>query len=216
MPHVTRIVIAVINLKGGTGKTTTAAFIGHALSERGLRVVYFDADKQASLQAWGAAAEWAAPVIGKASSSLHRELDGIVGDRFDVVIIDTPPTEHDRGIALSAARAATHCIVPVAPTPAEYQRMPALAELFADATDLRPDGQPPEVAALLVRTVAGASSTDVYRRALTADGWPVLSSHVPRWERYAQALGEPVLNAGKTSYGHAVEQLLDLPMVVTA
>jgi chromosome partitioning protein len=46
------MVIAVINEKGGVGKTTTVATLGHALALRGLRVLLVDLDPQANLTTW--------------------------------------------------------------------------------------------------------------------------------------------------------------------
>lgn len=204
------IALAVVNLKGGSGKTTTAAFVAHALHERGLRVLAVDADPQGSLLSWQETAGWPFPCVALPSAELHRDVPGVAGDWFDVVVVDTPPTEHGRPIALSAVRAATHVLVPVAPTPVEYQRLAALATLFEDATDLRPDGQPPAVGVLLVRTVAGAASTAVYRQVMTRDGWPVLRGHVARLERFAMAFGEPIELATHTGYGDAVAELLKL------
>lgn len=42
-------IIAVSNQKGGTGKTTTAITLGHALAEKGERILLIDLDPQSSL-----------------------------------------------------------------------------------------------------------------------------------------------------------------------
>src|SRR5689334_4663055 len=94
--------IVVANLKGGSSKTTTAAYVAHVLHEQGSRVLIADADPQASALRWQETAEWPLPVIGVATKNLHRELPGIVGDRFDHVVIDTPPLESQTGIVMSA------------------------------------------------------------------------------------------------------------------
>lgn len=205
------IVIAVMNLKGGSGKTTTAGFLCAAFHEAGMRVLGVDADgENESLQGWQEAADLPFPVITLAVSNLHKQLPGIVGDRYDVVVIDTPPMKAQRGTVLSAARVATHAIVPMAPTPIEFDRLSAVRELLADAADVRPDGQPPLFAVLLTRVKPRAASTRVYRELLTEDGIPVLKSQVGNLERFAQAWGDPIMNATNSAYGDAAMELLDL------
>ena len=82
------LTIAVANLKGGSTKTTTAAFVLHALAEAGLSVLGVDADgENESLLAWSEAGEWTVPVIGMPVSDLHRKLPGIAGDRYDLSLI---------------------------------------------------------------------------------------------------------------------------------
>ena len=115
------LTIVVANLKGGSAKTTTAAFILHALAESGLSVLGVDADgENESLLSWSEAGEWSIPVIGMPVTDLHRKLPGVAGDRYDAVVIDTPPMKERRGVVASAIRLATHVLVPMAPTGMEY------------------------------------------------------------------------------------------------
>jgi len=203
------IVLAVVNLKGGTGKTTSAAFVAHALHEQGLRVLVVDADPQASAQRWSDhAGGWPVAVVGMPTKTLHRQLPGVVGDRFDVVVIDTPPLEEQRGVVMSALQAATHVLVPVAPTPIECERMPAVRDAVEAVADLRPDGQSPRMAVVLTRTVAGAASTQVWRELLTEQGDWVLKVNVARLERISQAYGDPITKASATAYGDVAFELL--------
>jgi len=44
--------IAILNFKGGTGKTTTAVNLGHALSLKNYKVLIIDCDSQASISNW--------------------------------------------------------------------------------------------------------------------------------------------------------------------
>lgn len=210
------ITIAVANLKGGSTKTTSAVFLAHVLHERGDRVFLVDADPQGSALSWHEYAGFPFPVIKLDSGRLHRDLAGITGDRYDAVLIDTPPLADHKGIVLSTMRAATHVLVPCAPTPIEYERLTSVREALGEAAELRPDGEEPISAVVLTRTVAGASSTSVYRDLITEDGTPVLRAHVGRLEKFSQAYGDTIKGATQTAYGDALSELLSLPKVVSA
>ena len=69
-------IIAVVNQKGGVGKTTTAVNLTAALTEAGKRVLLCDFDPQAN----------ATSGMGLDKRKLHRSI-------YDVVINDTPVTE---------------------------------------------------------------------------------------------------------------------------
>lgn len=201
------LTIVVANLKGGSTKTTTAAFVAHALAEAGLTVLCVDADgENESLLSWSEAGEWSIPVIGMPVADLHRKLPGIAGDRYEAVVIDTPPMKERRGVVASALRIATHVLVPMAPTGMEYARIPAIRELVEEAGVLA--ATPPQLAVVLTRTVSNAASTDVYRQMLTGDGVRVLGPTVGRLERYAQAFGLPITGATTTAYGDIAAELL--------
>lgn len=202
------LILAMLNLKGGSTKTTSAAHFAHALHDAGLRVLGVDADgENESLIDWQAAADWPFPVIGMPVANLHRQLPGIVGDKYDAVVIDTPPMKEQRGIVLSAARIATHIVCPMAPTGMEYSRLPAVRQLIEDATDLR-DGDRPVFSILFTRTIANAASTQVYRELITEEGDLVLKSTVGRLERFAQSYGASIENVANTAYGDATVELL--------
>lgn len=203
------IVLAVVNLKGGSTKTTTSAFMAHALHESGLRTLGVDADAEnESLLSWQETAEWPIPVVGMPVANLHQQLPGVVGSQYEAVVIDTPPVQERRGIVLSALRLATHVVCPLAPTGMEYQRLSAVRQLMADAAELRDDR--PVFAVLLTRTVAGAASTGVYRDLIAEDGVHVLRATVGRLERFAQAYGQSITNAAASAYGDAVTELLGM------
>jgi len=206
MPALT---IAIANLKGGSTKTTTAAFVLHAMAEAGLTSLGVDADgENESLLSWSEAGEWSIPVIGMPVADLHRKLPGVVGDRYDAVVIDTPPMKERRGVVASAIRMATHVLVPMAPTGMEYARISAIRELVEEAG--APAVTPPQLAVVLTRTVSNAASTDVYRQMLTDDGVRVLRPTVGRLERYAQAFGLPITNATATAYGDVADELTSI------
>jgi len=71
--------IVLCNGKGGTGKTTMAVLLAHALAEAGKRVAVLDLDPQATATAW----------LRGCESSKVAEYEP--GSECDVVFVDTPP-----------------------------------------------------------------------------------------------------------------------------
>lgn len=200
-------VITVANLKGGSGKTTTTAFLAHALRERGHRVMVVDADPQSSALTWSELAEWDIPTVSQPVKNLHSRLSGFVPDSIDTVLIDTPPLGDQAGIVHSAMRAADLVVIAMAPSLMELGRLSDVWGALADVDALR--ATPVPVRVLLNRTVPNANSTVVIREALEEDGHEVLTTTIPRREAIAQAFGAPITSLGPYAAAAAeIEEVL--------
>lgn len=121
------MIIAVINQKGGVGKTTTTANLGVALAFRGHAVVLVDLDPQHSLSALAeddnprSLAHVANLRIALATpKTLTRVLQG----EFDYALLDCPPT---LGPAHAAALGCAH--LALAPMPPKFLDAHGLAQL---------------------------------------------------------------------------------------
>lgn len=207
------LTVAVVNLKGGSAKTTTSGFLAAAFAELDMSVIGVDADgENESWQGWAELAEPSLPypVMSLPKSDLHRQLPGIVGARYDVAVIDTPPMQAQKGTVQSALRLADVAVLPMAPTAIEHDRITTVREIVEATADLRRDETAPAFAVLLNRCKPRAASTGTYRDLLEDDGVRVLKAQVGNLERFAQAWGEPIKNALNTSYGDAVEELLEV------
>lgn len=198
--------IAIVNLKGGSAKTTSAAYLAHAFDAQGRRVLVVDADPQASALRWSEAADWEIPTIGLPVKNLHHRLPGIVSDSTEVVIIDTPPLAEQAGVVQSALRYADIAIVTMAPTMLEFERLPDVWQVIDEVSSLRDVA--PTVAVLMTRTVANARSTALFRAAIEDAGHAVLRASVPRRETIAQAFGESVSDLG--AYGVVAAEIAGL------
>lgn len=199
--------MTVTNLKGGSGKSTTAGLLAHAWADAGRRVIAVDADPQGTLTRWAQDAEWTIPVFGLATNRLHVELPGIVSaDRYDVAVIDTPPLELQRGIVYSAMRAATDVVVTLAPTASEWDVLPKVWDALDEVEPVRAD---PVLASVLWNRVrTGTTSATVYREMLDESGRYSCRSVIPLAERYAQAIGAPVtLRAEDTAVTDAAAEI---------
>lgn len=200
------LVVAVVNAKPGTGKTTSAVWLAHAFAERG-PVLLIDADPSASALEWSDlalenGARFSFRVAGLASRSLDDKLPGLTRPG-EVVIIDAPQYEDREAIARAAIRAASEVVIPCAPTPIEVSRTtPVRAEL----AELDP--APPRSCVLLNRCIARAHSVADARAALTSLGYDVLTAQVPRREIYAQSFGGPLDPAGLGIWRDVADELV--------
>jgi chromosome partitioning protein len=196
-------IIAVINFKGGSGKTTSTANLAHAFARSGQSVLAIDADPQGSLLRWSEQGEWTIPTVALPVKDIHKRLSGFVPASTDIVIIDTPPLEDQSGIVVSALRAATLAVVSMAPTMGEYERLPEVWAAIDDVDNLRAAPLPSVV--LMNRTITNANSTPLYRELMEDEGHHVLATTIPRRESLAQAFGAPVTDLGQ--YAAAAREL---------
>lgn len=195
-----------MNLKGGSAKTTSTAYLAHAYAQQGQNVLIVDADPQGSALRWSEAGEWDIPTLALPVKNLHTRLGGIVSPEVDVVLIDTPPLDDQAGIVYSAARAADTIVVTMAPTMLEFERLPDVWAAIEEVEPLRSTSV--NVAVLLNRTIANANSTAMYRELIEEDGHHVLTTTIPRREQIAQSFAAPVTDLG--NYAAAAKEIQDL------
>lgn len=108
-------VIALLNQKGDSGKTTLATHLAGELAFDGARVVLIDADPQASASDWAErriqnGQKRLYGVFGLAREFLHVEVPQIARTA-DFVVIDGPP--RTAAITRSALLAADLVLIPV-------------------------------------------------------------------------------------------------------
>lgn len=126
------MIIALLNQKGGVGKTTLSVNLADALASKSCRVLLVDADPQGSALAWPAVrtTEPRFPVVGIAKATLHKDLAGMAR-HYDVVLIDGPPRSND--IARSAIMASDLALIPVQPSPVDVWASDATVALVTEA-----------------------------------------------------------------------------------
>lgn len=209
---------ALISVKPGVGRSTTAIFLGQALYDAGHAPLVVDADRGQTCVRWDEMAGGLPyPVVGKPSRGLDRTLPDLERGR-GAVLVDTPQIEDHAAIARGAMVYADRWIMPLAPSVVEVDRMFAdsqggLKGVMEDAQDLRERaGRPPaDVVILLTRTnrrwpTRGGPDADV-RAELTEQGYHVLEAQIPHHDAYRQAGGTCVRAIG-TPYETAMRELL--------
>lgn len=180
------MIVALLNQKGGVGKTTLALHLAGAWSAQGQRVLVIDADPQ------GSALDWAEQrvreglprlfgVLGLARETLHKELPDL-GRDLDHVIVDGPPRV--AGIARSALLAADLVVIPAQPSPFDGWASGEMLRLLDEARIFRPQLR----ARMLLnrcaaRTVIARETAD----ALLDQDPPVLASRIGQRVAFADA-----------------------------
>ena len=131
-------VLAVLNQKGGVGKTTLATHIAMRLSELKKRVLLIDADQQGSSLDWKAARgeKPAFTVVGLPKDSIHREIAEL-SKNYDWVVIDGPPRVST--VAKSAIAASDMVLIPVQPSPYDVWAAKDIVDLIIEVRVLKED-----------------------------------------------------------------------------
>jgi len=185
-------VIAVLNQKGGAGKTTIATHLARAFQLDGLDVLLVDSDPQGSARDWAAVREdQPVTVVGIDRPTIERDLKNLA--RKDLVVIDGAPQAAD--LAVSAIKAADFVLIPVQPSPYDIWATADLVELVKQRIELT-DGKL-RAAFVVSRAIKGTKIGAEISSALEGYGLPVLDSRVIQRVVYpgTAAAGSSVLDA---------------------
>lgn len=188
-------VIAVLNQKGGAGKTTIATHLARALQLDDLDVLLVDSDPQGSARDWAAVREeQPLTVVGIDRPTIERDLKNVA--RQDVVVIDGAPQAAD--LAVSAIKAADLILIPVQPSPYDIWATSDLVDLVKQRIELT-DGKL-KAAFVVSRAIKGTRIGSEITEALTGYGLPVLATRITQRVSYpgTAAAGSTVLDTEPT------------------
>ena len=171
------MIIALLNQKGGVGKTTLATHIAGELASQGSQVLLLDADPQGSALDWTQRrSQQGLPrlfgAVGLARETLHQEAPELAR-RAHHVVIDGPP--RIAALARSALLAADLVLVPVQPSPYDLWASAEMVALIREAQVFRPTLR---AAFVINRRVAATVIGREARGALAEQPLPALRAEV--------------------------------------
>lgn len=121
--------VALINQKGGSGKTTLAISLAAAFQHDGKNVLVLDLDPQASATEWHDVRKDPLPHVESIQPSrLAKTVESAKEIGTDILILDTAP--HSEATALDAARVADLVLVPCKPSIMDLRAMTKTVDLL--------------------------------------------------------------------------------------
>lgn len=189
-------IIAILNQKGGAGKTTIATNLARALQlgKKDNNVLLVDSDPQGSARDWNSASDGALlSVIGMDRPTLDKDIN-IVRNNHDWIIIDGAPQIAE--LVISAIKCADVVLIPVQPSPYDIWACSDLVEIIKARQEIT-DGKQPKAAFIVSRMIKNTQLGGEIADVLSEYELPVFKSYTGQRTIYAKsaATGSTVLDA---------------------
>lgn len=187
-------VVAVLNPKGGAGKTTVSSNLGRCLQLNGKTVLLADSDMQGTLRDWREADKHniQPPVVGIDRPNLHKDL-AKVASSFDFIIVDGAAKLQE--MAASSVKAADVILIPIQPSAADVWGCRNLIDLIKARQEVT-EGKP-KTSFLINRQIKNTNLASDIVQVLKEFAMPVFKSRTSQRVVYAEVLsaGTTVLDA---------------------
>lgn len=196
--------IAITNLKGGTGKTTSSILLAEALYRLGQKVIVFDADPQASASIWAASAaqEETGPLHFDVVPANVQSIKAGVSDRDTVVIVDCPPGMPT--VIEAAINAADVILIPVSPSGIEVSRMWDTIEVA--------QAKGKDFGVLLTSVMLNTKTLNEILDALNDEDIPVYKTRIPQRQDIKRLWGTNC-EGQLHGYQYLAEEIIVIPSV---
>lgn len=184
-------IIAILNQKGGCGKTTIAVNLAHSFQNQGYKVLLVDSDPQGSARDWNEInGEEVIPIVGLDRESLTKDIEAVKAG-YDYVIIDGAPSIAKLSIA--AVKIADLVVILVQPSPWDIWATADLVEIIKGNQEIR--NNKPEAVFLISRAIKQTKLAKEVVGALAQYNLPILESFTTQRMAYPTTASE-----GQTVY----------------
>lgn len=204
--------IAVLNQKGGSGKTTIATHLARALQLDGSDVLLVDSDPQGSARDWAAVQDDnPVTVVGLDRPTIERDVKK-VAHKTDFVVIDGAPQAAD--LAASAIKAADAILIPVQPSPYDVWATADLVDLIKQRIEIT-DGEL-KAAFVVSRSIKGTRIGSEVTEALAGYELPVLNTRITQRVIYPETAAAGTTVMEQKPAGDAAAEMSALAAEVKA
>jgi len=192
--------IALLNQKGGAGKTTLSTNIAYGLQQKGYRVLLVDSDPQGSARDWSEENKGdLIPVVGLDRETLPKDLKAI-SSGYDWVVIDGAP--QIAKLSAAAIKAADLILIPVQPSPYDIWATSDLVDLIQARQEVT-DGLP--VAHFVIsRSIQNTTIAKEAYEVLKGYNFPILKTATVSRVTYSNTAGK-----GETVYHSKDQKAID-------
>ncbi|CAG7857881.1 hypothetical protein MCAMS1_02869 [biofilm metagenome] len=209
-------IIAVVNTKGGVGKSTTCKNTGRGFQKQGKLVVLGDTDPQTSLNEWRITdpnSDQPEVVTIANIVALQTEIEKARSKGVDYFILDGMATE--MGMAMKLIAVADVVILPLQPSPDDTVYLSDLIELV-ELNRLKRKGLP-KAAFLLNMVDSRVGMTGLVEEALKPLSLPVFKTKITRRAAFinASAEGKTVYDFKGKDYKECAKQIDNLLLEIT-
>lgn len=179
-------IIAVLNPKGGSGKTTLSTNLARALHERGHNVLIVDSDPQGSARDWHASTDTnPLPLISLDRPNNIKTLASIAKN-YDYVVVDGAAKLED--MIAATIKIADFILIPVQPSPYDLWAASDLVDFIKARQEVT--GGKPLASFVISRAIQGTRLGGEICKALDEYDLGLLTSQVTQRQIYPQTASE--------------------------
>jgi chromosome partitioning protein len=179
-------IIALLNPKGGSGKTTLSTHLARAFHERGAKVLLVDSDPQGSASDWHAARDDnPVPLVAYGRPENMKALPGMAAP-YQFAFIDGAAKLE--GMIAAAVKVSDAILIPVQPSPYDIWAASDLVDLIRARQEVT-EGTP-QAAFLISRAVKRTRLGEEVAGALAEYGLPVFEACTIQRQVYPRTASE--------------------------
>ncbi|MEB8258239.1 ParA family protein [Enterobacter asburiae] len=174
-------IIAILNGKGGVGKTTSTINIATAIQRKGFSVAVVDTDPQGSISNWFDEEKCAFDLTEAASEKEVYQVRKSLKS-YDYVIIDGAAAIS--AISSAAVMVSDLVVIPVTPSPLDFAACGAILAVI----EARQDLQPVEARFLITKKIPHSKMLAVLKDSIEDTGVPAFRTSISQRQAYVKVM----------------------------